>query len=124
MNKVCMMGRLTRDVELRYGGTNNVAVANFTLAVNRRFKQEGQTDADFINCVAFGKTGEFVGKYFNKGLQVAVEGRIQTRTYDNAEGKKVYVTEVVAESVYFADSKKDTINGLLPHEVDDDELPF
>jgi single-strand DNA-binding protein len=127
MNKCILMGRLCKDVEMRYTSTNNVAVANFTLAVNKRFKQEGQADADFLNCIAFGKTGEFVGKYFNKGQQVAIDGRIQTRTYENNEGKTVYVTEVVADSVYFADSKRDTNNNVnepTPYEENADDLPF
>ena len=107
MNKVVLMGRLTRDPETRYTQGNNTAVCSFSLAVNRRFKQEGQPDADFINVTAWAKTAEFVSKYFTKGQQVAVVGRIQTRNYDDKEGKKIFVTEVVAEEVYFADSKKE-----------------
>ena len=106
MNNTSLIGRLTKDVDLRYTGTN-VAVAGFTLAVNRRIKSEGQPDADFISIVAWQKTAEFSSKYFKKGQQVWVNGRIQTRTWDDAEGKKHYVTEVVAEEVGFADSKKD-----------------
>ena len=106
MNKVVLMGRLTKEPEMR-ATQSNTAVCSFSLAVNRRFKQEGQTDADFINVTAWAKTAEFVGKYFTKGQQVAVIGRIQTRNYDDKDGKKVYVTEVVAEEVYFADSKKE-----------------
>ncbi len=106
MNKVMLLGRLTRDPEVRYTQANNTLVCQFTLAVNRRFKSEGQPDADFINIVAWGKTGEFCSKYFTKGQQVAVCGRIQTRNYDDKDGKKVYVTEVIAEEVDFADSKK------------------
>ena len=128
MNKVVLMGRLTRDPETRYTQGNNTAVCSFSLAVNRRVKQEGQPDADFINVVAWAKTAEFVGKYFTKGQQVAVIGRIQTRDYDNKEGKKVFVTEVVAEEVYFADSKKEQSNattsaGFMTVEGDSD-LPF
>ena len=107
MNKVILMGRLTRDVEVRYTTNNNTLVAYFPLAVNRRFKHEGQPDADFINVIAWDKTGEFCSKYFKKGQQVGVIGRIQTRNYDDKDGKKVYVTEVVAEEVYFADSKQE-----------------
>ncbi len=110
MNKVILMGRMVRDPEVRYTQGNNTAVCSFSLAVNRRFKQEGQPDADFINIVAWGKTAEFVSKYFTKGQQVAVIGRIQTRNYDDKEGKKVYVTEVIAEETYFADSKKEQSN--------------
>ncbi len=108
MNKVELIGRLTKDPEVRYTQSNNTLVASFTLAVNRRFTREGDTQtADFINCVAWAKTGEFVSKYFKKGQQVAVIGRIQTRSWDDDNGQKHYVTEVVAEEAYFADSKRD-----------------
>lgn len=108
MNKVVLMGRLTRDPEVRYTQTNNTLVANFSLAVNRRFTREGDTQtADFINVVAWSKTGEFVSKYFKKGQQVGVIGRIQTRSWDDPSGQKRYATEVVAEETYFADSKRD-----------------
>ena len=109
MNKVVLMGRLTKEPEMR-ATQSNTAVCSFSLAVNRRFKQEGQPDADFINVTAWGKTAEFASKYFTKGQQVGVVGRIQTRNYDDKNGKKVYVTEVVAEEVYFADSKKEQSN--------------
>ena len=110
MNKCVLMGRLTRDVDVRYTQTNNSMVANFSLAINRRFVKEGEErQADFINIVSFGKTAEFVSKYFKKGQQVAVIGRIQTRTWDDDQGMKHYVTEVVAEEVYFADSKRDGV---------------
>ena len=108
MNKVILMGRLTRDPEVRYTTTNNTLVATFPIAVNRRFARQGEErQADFINIVAWDKTGEFCSKYFKKGMQVAVTGRIQTRNYDDKDGKKVYVTEVVAEETYFADSKRE-----------------
>ena len=108
MNKVILMGRLTRDPEVRYTQTNNAVVASFSLAVNRRFARQGEErQADFINIVSFGKTGEFCSKYFKKGQQVGVVGRIQTRTWDDDNGQKHYVTEVVAEEAYFADSKRD-----------------
>lgn len=107
MNKVILIGRLTREPETRYTQTNNIQVTSFTLAVNRRFAKEGEQQADFINIVAWNKTAEFVSKYFKKGQQVAVVGRIQTRNYDDNNGVKHYVTEVVAEEVYFADSKKE-----------------
>ena len=110
MNKCVLMGRLTRDVDVRYTQTNNTMVANFSLAINRRFAKEGEErQADFINIVSFGKTAEFVSKYFKKGQQVGVIGRIQTRTWDDEQGQKRYVTEVVAEEVYFADSKRDSV---------------
>lgn len=105
MNKVILLGRLTKDVETRYTQTNNSLVATFTLAVNRRFAKEGEErQTDFINIVAWGKTGEFSSKYFKKGLQVAVVGRLQNRSYEDSNGQKKYITEVIAEEVYFADS--------------------
>jgi single-strand DNA-binding protein len=107
MNKVVLMGRLTRDPEVRYTSANNTMVATFQLAVSRRFAREGQQDADFIYIVAWDKTAEFVTKHFRKGQQVGVIGRIQTRNYDDKDGKKVFVTEVVAEETYFADSKRE-----------------
>ena len=112
MNKVVLMGRLTRDPEVRYTQTNNTLVASFSLAVNRRFARPGEErQADFINIVAWSKTGEFCSKYFKKGQQVGVIGRIQTRTWDDEQGQKHYVTEVVAEEAYFADSKRDGETG-------------
>ena len=129
MNKVILLGRLVRDPEVRYT-QNNTMVCSFSLAVNRRFKQEGQPDADFINIVAWNKTAEFVAKYFTKGQQVAVVGRIQTRNYDDKDGKKVYVTEVVAEEVHFAESKKDNnagfepVEGFTPVAQEGEKLPF
>lgn len=105
MNKVVLMGRLTRDPDVRYTTTNNTLVASFSLAVNRRFARQGEErQADFINVVAWDKTGEFCSKYFKKGQQVGIIGRIQTRNYDDKDGKKVYVTEVVALSVQFLSS--------------------
>ena len=106
MNKVILMGRLTRDPEVRYTQTNNTMVATFSLAVNRRFVRQGEErQADFVNIVAWGKTGEFVSKYFKRGQQVAVVGRLQTRTWDDDKGQKHYVTEVVAEETYFAEGR-------------------
>ena len=107
MNNASLVGRLTKDPELRNTSNNNTAVASFTLAVNRRVKQDGQPEADFLPVVAWQKTAEFCSKYFKKGQQVWVQGRIQTRTWDDDEGKKHYITEIVAEQVGFADSKKD-----------------
>jgi single-strand DNA-binding protein len=108
MNKVILMGRLTRDPETRYTQTNNTVVSSFSLAVNRRFVRQGEErQADFINIVAWSKLGEFCSKYFKKGQQVGIIGRIQTRTWDDDNGVKHYVTEVVAEEAYFADSKRD-----------------
>ena len=113
MNKVILMGRLTRDPEVRYTqGDNASAVARFSLAVDRRFKKDGEQTADFINCVAFGKTGEFIEKYGRKGTKFVVEGRIQTGSYTNKDGQKVYTTDVVVEQVEFAESKSSSgLNG-------------
>lgn len=106
MNKVILMGRLTKDPEVRYSqGAEPVAVARYTLAVNRRFKRAGEPDADFIGCVAFGKSGEFAEKYFKKGQMVAIVGRLQVRSWDDNEGKKHWSTEVVVEEQHFAESK-------------------
>ena len=108
MNKVELLGRLTRDPEVRYTQTNNTLVASFSLAVNRRFVRQGEErQADFINIVAWSKLGEFCSKYFKKGQQVGIVGRIQTRNWDDEQGQKHYATEVIAEEVYFADSKKE-----------------
>ena len=108
MNKVILMGRLTRDPEVRYTQTNNTLVASFSIAVNRRFTRPGEErQADFINVVAWSKLGEFCSKYFKKGQQVGIIGRIQVRNWEDEQGQKRYVTEVVAEEAYFADSKRD-----------------
>lgn len=108
MNKVVLMGRLTRDPEVRYSqGQNQTAIARFTLAVDRRFKRQGdEQTADFINCVAFGKTAEFVENYLKQGTKVVGCGRIQTGSYTNKEGQRVYTTDVVIEELEFAESKK------------------
>ena len=136
MNKVILMGRLTK---VRYTQTNNTLVASFSLAVNRRFARQGEErQADFINIVAWSKTGEFCSKYFKKGQQVGIIGRIQTRNWEDDQGQKHYITEVVAEEAYFADSKKDGYGGsnfenTFGNSVtensefvtsSDDELPF
>ena len=108
MNKVILMGRLTRDPDVRYSqGESATAIARFTLAVDRRFNRNNGDDnnADFISCVAFGRTGEFVEKYLHKGTKVVASGRIQTGSYTNKDGVKVYTTDVVVEDVEFAESK-------------------
>lgn len=106
MNKVILMGRLTADPEVRYTeGENPMAIARYTLAVDRRFKKDGEQNADFIRCIAFGKGGEFAEKYLHKGTKIAVTGRIQTGSYENAEGQKIYTTDVVVEEQEFAESK-------------------
>ena len=100
------MGRLTRDPEIKYTqGGNSMAIARYTLAVDRRFKRDGDPTADFINCVAFGRGAEFTEKYFRQGLKVVVTGRIQTGSYTNKDGQKVYTTDVVVEEQEFAESK-------------------
>ena len=110
MNKVILMGRLTRDPELRYSnkGQDQTAICNYTLAVDRRQRnQDGSTPADFIPCTAFGRAAEFAEKYFSQGLRVLVTGRIQTGSYTNRDGVKVYTTTVIIEEQEFADSRKD-----------------
>lgn len=139
MNKWLGMGRLTKDVEIRYStGENANAVARFSLAVNRRFKNaEGNYDADFINCVAFGKTAEFIEKYFKKGDMMAVSARVQTGNYTNKDGVRVYTTDMVVEEVDFCGGKSTdaTINNSTPTPSSndgfmntpdsiDEELPF
>ena len=106
MNKVILMGRLTRDPDVRYSaGENALAIARYTLAVDRRFKRDGEASADFISCVAFGRSAEFAEKYLRQGTKIAVSGRIQTGSYTNRDGVKVYTTEVVVEEQEFAESK-------------------
>ena len=106
MNKVILMGRLTRDPDVRYSqGENSMAIARYSLAVDRRFNRGDENNTDFINIVAFGKAGEFAEKYLHKGTKVLVTGRIQTGSYTNKDGQKVYTTDVVAEDQEFAESK-------------------
>ena len=113
MNKVILMGRLTRDPEVRYSqGDNSMAIARYTLAVDRRFNRNNdENTADFIGCVAFGKSGEFAERYFRKGTKVLVTGRIQTGSYTNRDGVKVYTTDVVVEDQEFAESKNSNSGG-------------
>ena len=107
LNKVILMGRLTRNPEVRYSqGEKATCVAKYTLAVNRRFRRDGEQDADFINCVAFGRQGEFAEKYMKQGTKIVISGRIQTGSYTNRDGVKVYTTDVVIEEQEFAESKK------------------
>ena len=109
MNKVVLVGRLTRDPEVRYSqGDSSTAVARYTLAVDRRFKRDNEPTADFIPCVVFGRSGEFAEKYFRQGMRVSVSGRIQTGSYTNKDGVKVYTTEVIVEEQEFAESKAET----------------
>lgn len=105
MNKVILMGRLTRDPEVRYGGASNTAIAKFSLAVDRRFKRDGEPTADFFNVTAFGKQGEFVEKYLHKGTKIVLDGEIRNDNYTNKEGQKVYGFQIIANSIEFAESK-------------------
>ena len=118
MNSVVLIGRLTRDPEVRYSqGEQSTAIARYTLAVDRRFRRDGDTQtADFINCVAFGRQGEFAEKYLRKGIKIAITGRIQTGSYTNKDGQKVYTTDVVVEEQEFAESKAASENngGFAP----------
>ncbi len=109
MNKVILMGRFTRDPEMRQTG-QGTSVVSFTLAVDRRMAREGQQSADFVSCVAWSKLAEFICKYFQKGSMIAISGRLQTRTYDDKDGKRQYVTEVVAEEAYFTGSRSSQSN--------------
>ena len=135
MNKIILIGKLTGNPEVRYTQTNNTLVASFSLAVNRRFARQGEEiQADFINIVAWSKLGEFCSKYFKKGQQVGIVGRLQTRTYDDTQGQKRHVTEVIAEETYFADSKREeetqvpgqdkTTEDNLFEITDSSDLPF
>ena len=139
MNKVILMGRLTRDPDVRYSqGNEPTAVARYSLAVNKRFKRQGESDAEFIPCVALGRQGEFAERYFKKGQQVSVVGRLQVRNWEDKDGNKRVTTEVVVEEQYFAESKSDSAsapsnkpqtadnNGFYPidEDIEDDDLPF
>ena len=139
MNKVILMGRLTKEPEVRYTQTSNTLVASFTLAVNRRFVKQGEErQADFINIIAWSKIGEFCSKYFSKGQQVGIIGRLQTRNWEDDQGQKHYITEVIAEEAYFAEGKRnsntssdplaassgETVNGNDFDISSDDDLPF
>jgi single-strand DNA-binding protein len=135
MNKVIMMGRLTRDPEVRYSSEGN-AVSKFSLAVDRRYKREGQPDADFFNCVAFGKTAEFTEKYLKKGTKVVLDGELQNNNYTNKEGQRVYGIQIVVNSLEFAESKSrsnsdsesmqqvDSNDFMNVPDVAEEELPF
>lgn len=106
MNKVILCGRFTRDPEIRYSQSeNSMAIARFTAAVDRRFKRDNESSADFINCIAFGKTAEFIEKYCRKGIKMVIEGRWQTGSYTNKDGNKVYTNDCVVENIEFAEGK-------------------
>ena len=129
INNVVLVGRMTRDAELRYT-PSNVAVATFTLAVNRTFKsQNGEREADFINCVMWRQSAENLANWAKKGALIGITGRIQTRTYDNQQGQRVYVTEVVADNFKMLESRNqqssnDTSGNENPMDIQDDDLPF
>ena len=108
MNKAIEIGRLTRDPEVRYSQGNNTAVARYTIAVDRKFKREGEQTADFIPCVVFGKQAEFAEKYFRKGTKVVISGRITTGSYTNKDGQKIYTTEIPVEEQEFAESRAES----------------
>lgn len=113
MNKVILMGRLTRDPEVRYSaGDNSMAIARYTLAVDRRIRKENEANADFIGCIAFGRNAEFAEKYFRQGMRVVITGRIQTGSYTNRDGNKVYTTDVIIEDQEFAESKSSSENNI------------
>lgn len=115
MNKVILIGRLTRDPDVRWTqGQNQTCVARWTVAVDRRFKKDGEQSADFISCVAFGKVGEFVEKYIHKATKVVIEGRWQTGSYTNKDGAKVYTNDCLVESIEFGESKKDSDSTPAP----------
>lgn len=135
MNKIMLMGRPTHTPEIKYStkGAEPIVIASYSLAVNRRFKREGETDVDFINCVAFGKQGEFVEKYVKKGQMIAVVGRLAINNYTDKDGNKRTAAEVIAEEHYFAESKKcagsatgdnSTVTFVEDETLDDDDLPF
>ena len=134
MNKTLLIGRTTKDPDIRYTQSEQpMTIARFNLAVDRRFKKDGEQSADFISCVAFGKTAEFIEKYVFKGTKIAVEGRIQTGSYTNNDGNKVYTTDVVVEQVEFAGAKTDSESAAkgsnddlmnVADGLDDEGLPF
>jgi single-strand DNA-binding protein len=134
MNQIILCGRLCSDPDVRYG-TNSNAIAKFSIAVDRRFKRDGQPTADFFNCVAFGKTGEFIEKYFHKGSKILLSGEMQNNNYKNKEGQMVYGFQVAVNNVEFAESKsqQNNVQQAKPQQADDsfmqipdgvDELPF
>ncbi|MDR1688791.1 MAG: single-stranded DNA-binding protein [Clostridiales bacterium] len=121
MNKVVLIGNLTRDPETRYSqSAEPLAICRFSVAVSKRFKREGEPDADFISCVAFGKTGEFVDKYFKKGKKIGIIGRINTHSYEDQTGQRKYVTDVIAEEVEFVE-RKDASDGGKPSSYESDD---
>lgn len=137
MNRIILMGRLTRDPEIKFGGANNTAVAKYSLAVDRRFKQDGQPEADFFNIVSFNKQAEFVEKYLRKGTKIVVEGELRNNNYTNKEGQLVYNTQILTSNIEFAESKSNQSSNVQDNnnsttddgfmnipEGSEEELPF
>ena len=128
MNKVIMMGRLTRDPEIRMSSSSNNMVASYTLAVDRKFKREGEPDADFFFCTCFGKTAEFVEKYLKKGTKILITGRVQNDNYTNRNGEKIYSTKIIVDEQEFAESKGTGEQAQAPAQewttVPEEDLPF
>ena len=122
MNKVIMMGNLTRDPEITYSQGSNMAIARFSIAVNRRFQRDGEDNTDFFNCTAFGKTAEFVEKYFHKGSRMLLSGRVQNDNYTNKNGEKVYSVQIIAEEVEFAE-RKSTADSVFAGGGDSGSVP-
>ena len=123
MNNVSLVGRLVHDPEVRYGQNESVSVAKFSLAVERRFKREGDPTVDFLNCTVFGKSAEFTEKYFRKGMRVAITGRIQTGSYKNKDGHTVYTTEIIVESQEIAQSKAESTENANHNNVESGKSP-
>lgn len=137
MNKIILLARLTADPEVRYAqnGENSTAIARFSVAANRKYKREGEPEADFFNCVAFGKQGEFVEKYLKQGTKILLSGRVQNNNYTNKDGQKVYSIQIIVEEIEFAESKASSTPGTQqPNQQDngfvsipkglEEELPF
>lgn len=124
MNNVSLVGRLVRDPEVRYGQNESVSVAKFSLAVERRFKRDGDPTVDFINCTVFGKSAEFTEKYFRKGMRVAITGRIQTGSYKNKDGQTVFTTEIIVESQEIAQSKSESNESSTASNAEAGKSPY
>jgi len=124
MNNVSLVGRLVRDPEVRYGQNESVSVAKFSLAVERRFKRDGEPTVDFINCTVFGKSAEFTEKYFRKGMRVAITGRIQTGSYKNKDGQTVFTTEIIVESQEIAQSKSESNESSTSSNAEAGKSPY
>lgn len=124
MNNVSLVGRLVRDPEVRYGQNESVSVAKFSLAVERKWKRDGEPTVDFINCTVFGKSAEFTEKYFRKGMRVAITGRIQTGSYKNKDGQTVFTTEIIVESQEIAQSKSESNESSTANNAEAGKSPY